>query len=256
MNCKQVLVVLSAYMDGELELPEIESVRAHLAGCDSCLPELERLQRTAATLAATPEIEPPAFLLQAIMEATAKKPSVLENLRAALRPAYVSAVAGIAVILAAFFMWPSEPAPAPTPAAAPVRVAEIPVPAPEAIYKPPARPEVKAAAKRRHAGQLRRTEPVAVQPKPSVQPTLPAEEPAVAKPEVPAEPVLVKVIGAEEDEGVKVASTGNLIFEEEPTVHFDLKEKIAKRNRELNYADHMPRFETSEISMEIARVSF
>ena len=36
IRCSQVLALLSGYVDGELDEPDVKRIEAHLAGCDWC----------------------------------------------------------------------------------------------------------------------------------------------------------------------------------------------------------------------------
>jgi anti-sigma factor RsiW len=70
MNCEQVAPYLPGVAGGELGAATNRWVEAHIAGCESCRAESARY-RTLATGLATlneREIEPPAFLAQAIAE--------------------------------------------------------------------------------------------------------------------------------------------------------------------------------------------
>lgn len=93
MSCQEVLSLLSAFIDGEMQAPQnaeqaadAEMVRQHLAHCASCAREFEALQRMAGMLAAAPEVEPPAFLLEQIEAATVRRPTFRARLRTALEP--------------------------------------------------------------------------------------------------------------------------------------------------------------------------
>jgi hypothetical protein len=70
MNCEQVAPYLPGIAGGELGSATIRWVEAHVAGCESCRAESARYRTLAAGLATLNEreIEPPAFLAQAIAE--------------------------------------------------------------------------------------------------------------------------------------------------------------------------------------------
>ena len=45
ITCQEVVELLSAYLDGELEPTTLARVETHLAGCDGCTMVLEELER-------------------------------------------------------------------------------------------------------------------------------------------------------------------------------------------------------------------
>lgn len=72
MNCKQILPYLPGHAGGDLRAETMAEVDEHLATCQSCRTESDRAQRVVTGLAtlATAELEPPAFLVDAILEQT------------------------------------------------------------------------------------------------------------------------------------------------------------------------------------------
>ena len=46
ITCQEVVELLSAYLDRELDLSTFERVEAHLAGCDGCTMVLEEFRET------------------------------------------------------------------------------------------------------------------------------------------------------------------------------------------------------------------
>ena len=46
ISCQEVVELLSAYLDGELDPSTLERVEAHLAGCDGCTMVLEEFRET------------------------------------------------------------------------------------------------------------------------------------------------------------------------------------------------------------------
>ena len=46
ITCREVVELLSAYLDGELDPLTFERVEIHLAGCDGCTMVLEELRET------------------------------------------------------------------------------------------------------------------------------------------------------------------------------------------------------------------
>lgn len=98
--------MLSALLDNELTADETAALQAHLAQCELCRAELERLTRVKQVLAALPEREPPAAYWAALRAvpyettAAARIP-VLETLRGAFRrpAAALAAVAAVLVLV-------------------------------------------------------------------------------------------------------------------------------------------------------------
>ncbi len=86
MSCREILSMLSAYIDGEVQEADADMITEHLAQCASCAREFSLLQRTAGVLASVPEVEPPASLLEEIEAATVKRPGFGKRLRAAFEP--------------------------------------------------------------------------------------------------------------------------------------------------------------------------
>lgn len=74
MSCHDLMLMLSAYIDGEARSDEAREVKVHLAACPECALELDLLARTAAAVSSAPEIEPPAGLLARIEAATVARP--------------------------------------------------------------------------------------------------------------------------------------------------------------------------------------
>ena len=46
ITCQEVVELLSAYLDGELDPLNLERVETHLAGCDGCTMVLEEFRET------------------------------------------------------------------------------------------------------------------------------------------------------------------------------------------------------------------
>jgi len=70
MRCEQVLPYLPGYVGGDLRPETTKVVMSHLLECTGCRAESARLERARAGLAAmaTAEIEPPPYLLEALIE--------------------------------------------------------------------------------------------------------------------------------------------------------------------------------------------
>jgi anti-sigma factor RsiW len=75
--------MLSAYIDGEAQTSDAETIKTHLSECDSCASELRALQAMTGMLRTTPEAEPPAFLLAQIEAATVNRTGFLARVKRA-----------------------------------------------------------------------------------------------------------------------------------------------------------------------------
>ncbi|HEY3298289.1 MAG TPA: zf-HC2 domain-containing protein, partial [Armatimonadota bacterium] len=110
MICREVVMMLSEYVDGELSFSDTALVEEHLRECSACRTEFEQIRSLAGVLASTPEIEPPAFLLAQIEAATINRPTTVTRLRQVLEqfgrvPQTVRwAAAFSAAVLAAAFL--------------------------------------------------------------------------------------------------------------------------------------------------------
>lgn len=67
MDCHEVSDLLSAYIDGELELDESRGITNHLSVCARCRKELFELQQTIDLLHALPDLTPPPDLCLRVM---------------------------------------------------------------------------------------------------------------------------------------------------------------------------------------------
>jgi anti-sigma factor RsiW len=119
MNCEQVVPYLPGIAGGELGAETTRWVEAHVAGCESCRAESARFRALASGLATlnAREIEPPAFLAQAIAERVRSDrrrrflpvpPVVSPEIARVLadnRDAIVSAGAALVAAGAAFAIW-------------------------------------------------------------------------------------------------------------------------------------------------------
>jgi anti-sigma factor RsiW len=93
---------LSAYLDGELTMPEHRAVDVHLRGCATCRRDLAELRRVKTLLGALPEVEPPPGILADVRRAAAAPAGpdpLLEWLRGAFRRPAVAAVAALMALL-------------------------------------------------------------------------------------------------------------------------------------------------------------
>jgi anti-sigma factor RsiW len=75
MRCEQIRPYLPGFVGGDLRPDTAEVVSRHVDGCKGCSAEVDTLQRVQAGLAlvAAREVEPPAGLLENIMENAAER---------------------------------------------------------------------------------------------------------------------------------------------------------------------------------------
>ncbi len=73
MKCKDIINLLSPYLEGELERKEREKLKAHLKECPKCREELSLLEKTIQSVKDLEEVAPPANLLVKINEALDKR---------------------------------------------------------------------------------------------------------------------------------------------------------------------------------------
>src|SRR6266480_2453646 len=85
MQCDEIWDLLSPYADGEASPNEAVAVDAHVAECAACAADLRFLQSTSAALSGMPEVEPPAYLREAILGATVFRPRWSDRLAGALQ---------------------------------------------------------------------------------------------------------------------------------------------------------------------------
>lgn len=67
MNCRRVVNLISAYIDGELTGEEMLEIRRHLSHCDECREEYESIRHTKMALANLKTTEPQRDLAKVIM---------------------------------------------------------------------------------------------------------------------------------------------------------------------------------------------
>ena len=75
MKCSQIIPYLPGHAGGELQPETDRIVAAHVAECARCSGELQRLSSVRTQLAAlgTRDVEPPPYLLDAILESTSDR---------------------------------------------------------------------------------------------------------------------------------------------------------------------------------------
>ena len=142
MNCEQMSLLLSAWLDGELSVREEEQMRAHLEQCPDCRALMEQLQTLHASFSDLEEIPAPDGFADRVMDRVAResKPRVVPLFK---RPQFrsLAALAACAVLCIGFGRISmggsakSEPAPAaPAPEAAVAPVMEPAAPASESTF--------------------------------------------------------------------------------------------------------------------------
>lgn len=104
MKCSQIKKKLSAYLDGEIEASERESIARHLKTCTSCRAELAALVQVKDTLSVLPGMAAPPFFMTRLRQrikdekSWVERPmSILEKIRRAA--VYAAAFAGVVVSL-------------------------------------------------------------------------------------------------------------------------------------------------------------
>lgn len=75
MTCRRFRTRLSAYLDGELQVPQRDAMRRHLGTCPTCNLELRRLERLAGCLQEmqVPEV-PEALTRRILLDASSRMP--------------------------------------------------------------------------------------------------------------------------------------------------------------------------------------
>ncbi len=58
MNCREVRVLLSSYLDGEVDDTVRRSIDAHLAGCAPCRAEFEAISKTVRMIRKLRDLDP------------------------------------------------------------------------------------------------------------------------------------------------------------------------------------------------------
>jgi anti-sigma factor RsiW len=69
MTCRQVVQLLTDYLDGALSIADRRRVEEHLAGCDACTAFLAQLRTTGRVVARLAEVEVPAPLRAELIQA-------------------------------------------------------------------------------------------------------------------------------------------------------------------------------------------
>ena len=109
MNCRRVISLLSAYIDGELDGMNMLSVRAHISDCDSCCRDYESLRATKQLLARMPTASPQKDFAKAICSRldAVEMPMYMKlwsGLRSGLHAKTSPAFAAVAAVTVAFLL--------------------------------------------------------------------------------------------------------------------------------------------------------
>src|SRR3954467_15331108 len=75
MTCTDFEGLLAEAIDGTLTSGDMERFNAHAASCELCAPALALVQEGHGLLRGLPELEPPAYLLQKILNVTSEVPA-------------------------------------------------------------------------------------------------------------------------------------------------------------------------------------
>jgi putative zinc finger protein len=93
VDCFEVEQFLSEFLENRLEEPALQSVRSHLDACESCRALTNDMRLGLALCRSFPELEPPARLVDAILDKTSghfRSLSWKEYVRELFRPLYMS----------------------------------------------------------------------------------------------------------------------------------------------------------------------
>ena len=111
-RCAQVLELLEAWIDGDLDEAEAAAVKAHVDQCESCRAEQQLAEAVVTELRALPEFDLPERVLQAVREKT--RPTLAQRLRSFFddlvsRP--VPALAAVAAVVLVVLVLSPSPRP-------------------------------------------------------------------------------------------------------------------------------------------------
>lgn len=75
MSCTEFEALLAEALDGTLGAPEMARFQSHLGSCEQCSPLFALAQEGRTMLRGLPELEPPAYLVQKILNVTSEVPA-------------------------------------------------------------------------------------------------------------------------------------------------------------------------------------
>lgn len=112
MNCQEVQIELSDYLEKSLDAIRMKSVETHLLSCPLCRAEADGITDCIGQIAQLPILEPPAGFAQRIMALVLEfevKPSFWQRLFAPLRVTMpIQAAAVVLIAILAVFLYPKE----------------------------------------------------------------------------------------------------------------------------------------------------
>ncbi|MBS4022468.1 MAG: zf-HC2 domain-containing protein [Dethiobacter sp.] len=97
MTCELVREVICEYIDGELDIAQLETFESHLEYCMVCRREVDELRETLTWLKQAEEISPPAGLRSSVLNRLKKDKMTKNRLRFA--PGFSQAVAAAAIFV-------------------------------------------------------------------------------------------------------------------------------------------------------------
>lgn len=99
MNCKDVIELLSAYVDGEITGEEIQQVDSHLEGCPHCQSQLAAIKNLISMVHELDELEVPAGVSRSLRQIATDKPSTTMPAKGWLtnRLSYLVATGAVAI---------------------------------------------------------------------------------------------------------------------------------------------------------------
>lgn len=281
MNCQEVRLLLSEYLDGEIEESARDVVGKHLAACEDCSRELEAMRCAVRMLSSVDEIRPPEGLLERIEAATVGRPTIGSRLKDVFAPvpAYLrwagASVAVVAILLVAITHHPTTNAPS---SATP----KVAVTQPTSTVASPAETAPKVAAAVREQSAVSRSRPVvnrvvvAHKPVPRKAAVKPASKPSPTD-EGSGSPSEVEPSASPSDAETPVASASTADApQEQPKTEIKLakspsqtdwqkresdalagvRAKLAERNKQRRYEVRETPIEERQYSFNLASVRF
>ncbi|MGH7854146.1 MAG: anti-sigma factor family protein [Candidatus Binatia bacterium] len=115
MNCQEVQLQLSAYLEKSLDAIRMKSIETHLSSCPFCRAEIHRLSDCIRQVAELPMVEPPVGFVQRVMAHAREieiEPTAWRRLLAALKVTMpIQAAAMVLIGVLAVLLYQKEPRP-------------------------------------------------------------------------------------------------------------------------------------------------